>query len=100
MPTQDVTRPPWHPGRPLWARLPAEAAIHCREDYEERAAVFEYDADLPRADAEAKAYALVLDRYGARAATSPVPDAARRTLPAATPAGSAAVNGGERGRRE
>lgn len=68
---------PWYPDRPIWALLPESAALHCREDYEERAAILEFHGGQPKATAEANAYAMVLERYGPDAAITPVPSADR-----------------------
>jgi hypothetical protein len=50
----------------LWPDLPPPVARVAAEDYEERAAILEYSAELPRADAEAAALRMVEARYQTR----------------------------------
>lgn len=50
---------PWEPGRPVWVLLHPDYRGRAREAFLERAAIMEYDAELPRAIAEYLAYRLL-----------------------------------------
>ena len=54
---------PWHPDLPIWEwpGVTPELAARCREHYEERAAIMEYDACIGRVSAEQNAYALMIE---------------------------------------
>jgi hypothetical protein len=55
--------PPWGPGKPCWTWTSLrDVAASLEEDYEERAAIIEYDGGLSRPKAEARAYRAIEER--------------------------------------
>lgn len=55
--------PPWGPGKPCWTwHSLADVAVAMEEEYEERAAIIEYDAGPSRPKAEARAYRSIEER--------------------------------------
>lgn len=49
--------------REAWQLVPKELEPQMREEYEERAAIMQYDGGLSRADAELRAAELVVGKY-------------------------------------
>jgi hypothetical protein len=55
--------PPWGPSKPCWTwHSLSDVAVAMEEQYEERAAIIEYDADLSRPKAEGRAYFAIEER--------------------------------------
>lgn len=56
----DLSAPPWGAAAPIWEGQDLELGAAMHEFYEERAAIVEYLANMPRALAEHQAYAMLL----------------------------------------
>lgn len=54
---------PWTPHKPHWERFPEPERSNCRESYEERAAIMEYDGGMSRGLAQQAAYAFQFADY-------------------------------------